>query len=470
MKMLTPTLFPWTHHRCLLAVLVAFLLASPVSQGAVNSVSALVLAVNQGEPGDTIEIAAGTYILEKSLEPKRGMTLRGAGMNETILTASPSWDPGTQGLPDGDVRPDQVDRSAYLINLGENTPDVTISHLTLTGPKLHGAIFGFQPAGLEIHDVRFRDFTWSGVRTFGMENGRIHGNDFINAGGRVQHNGGAIYFTWMKDSEIWNNRIRKTPSTSPHFGIKGRQAKRSRIHHNTILVNFSIELPFENDEEVEIDHNYLEGAISIPKHGGGAIPDKGHTFHIHHNYFTTSYALEWSRNCAKVDHNLFDFDTQEDGGNLISTWTPDSPGPTEFHDNLIKNPGRGVFWTTHVYDNFCFYNNHVITNTTATPRREGLFGFNPDTDFSTIVIKNNIIECNGLERPLMRNEESYQARIRNNTLINVSDTANYANSDTGEKRGPRNPLHFQCGAYGEFTVDDWEIRKNPDAAGKSPQS
>ena len=49
--------------------------------------------------------------------------------------------------------------------------------------------------------------------------------------------------------------------------FKIRQGQRSHIHHNTVEVNFSIEMPFENDEDVEIDHNVLHGTVSIPKFG-----------------------------------------------------------------------------------------------------------------------------------------------------------------------------------------------------------
>lgn len=133
-------------------------------------------------------------------------------------------------------------------------------------------------------------------------------------------------------------------------------------------------------------------------------------------------------------------------------------GPASFHHNLVSNPGRGVIWINEPYNNFDIYNNHIIARTTTTPRREGLFGFNPKCDFKTIHIRNNIIECRGLSRPLLRNDESYEAVIVNNTLINISDTELYKNPETDTIRGMEAPLKFTCGVHGEVTVEGWKTQ------------
>ena len=116
----------------------------------------------------------------------------------------------------------------------------------------------------------------------------------------------------MGGCEIHDNRFVRT-QTGPaeeFYGIKVRQGKRCRVHHNTIEANFSMEFPFENDEDVEIDHNVCHGTISIPKYAGGVVPKSGRTFHIHHNWMKDSYSIEFVRNGVEIDHNLFDFDAQ----------------------------------------------------------------------------------------------------------------------------------------------------------------
>jgi hypothetical protein len=436
----------------------------------VNSTAALVDAVRDGAEGATLEIGAGTFELEAPLEPKAGMTLKGAGMDKTILTHAAGWKPSTKTLPDPEMKTQGLDSRAYLIRLKDKAAGITLSDMTLRGPQLHGAIYGWEPRDAHLHHLRIQDTLWSGIRTFGMKGAKIHDCEFIDAGGRWDRGepglkggitGGAIFAVWIADSEIFDNRFVRTQtgSADEFYGIKGRQGKRCRIHHNTLQANFSIEFPFEGDEDMEIDHNVCHGTISIPKYAGGAVPKSGRTFHIHHNWMRDSYSIEFVRNGVEISHNLFDFDAQKDHGNLISGFgNAAAPGPASFHNNLVSNPGRGILWINEIFNNLEIRNNHILTRTTATPRQDGLFGFNPGCDFKTISIRDNVIECQGQARPLLRCKESYGAAIRNNRLTNVSDTDRYDNPRTDQPAGLEKPLKFECGVHGEFTVDGWQAR------------
>jgi len=451
----------------------AFLsLAAPSFAVSVSTTEELVRAISDGAEGDSIELAAGTYKLTKPLEPKAGMSLKGAGMDETIITHVDAWKPSTKTLPDPEMKTKGMDTYAYLIRLQDKAKDISISNLTLTGPQLHGAIYGWGNKGLHLHHLRVKDVLWSGIRTFSLTHGKIHDCEFIDAGGRWQRGGipgvkggitgGALFCIWMKDTEISHNRFTRTQmeKQDEFYGIKVRQAKRCHVHHNTIEVNFSMEFPFENDEDNEISHNICHGTISLPKHSGGSVPESGRTFHIHHNLFHHSYSIEFVRNGIEISHNLFDFKTDQDGGNLISGFgKAPAKGPALFHNNLVSNPGRGVIWINEPYANLTVRNNHIITRTTSTPRKEGLFGFNQNCDFKTHRIENNLIECQGLARPLVRNPESATATIQNNKLINVSDTSSYKNPKTGEPQGLEAPLKFECGVHGEVTVDGWDVTR-----------
>lgn len=436
----------------------------------VQNTAALVAAVHDGVEGATIEIAAGTFELESPLEPKARMTLKGAGMDKTILTHANGWKPSTKTLPDPEMKTQGMDTRAYLVRLTDKAAGITISNLTLRGPQLHGAIFGWDNQDLHLHHLRIQETLWTGLRTFSMKGAKIHDCEFIDAGGRWERGepgvkggitGGAIFAIWMADCDIHDNRFVRTRmgKAEEFFGIKGRQGKRTRIHHNTIEVNFSIEFPFENDEEMEIDHNVCVGTISIPKHAGGPVPQSGRTFHIHHNYFRDSYALEFVRNGVEIDHNLFDFDVKKDHGNLISAFgNVSAKGPASFHNNLVSNPGRGVIWMNEIFDNLEIRNNHIIARATATPRKEGLFGFNPGCNFKTITIRDNEIECQGQDRPLLRAKESDQAVIENNKLTHISDTDRYENPRKDKPIGLEAPLKFECGVHGEFSVDGWQAK------------
>ncbi len=436
----------------------------------IRTTAELVAAVASAKEGDTIELAAGTFELDGTLELKGGITLKGAGMDKTTLTGAKAWKPSTKSLPDPEMKLEGLDTDAYLIRIKRDTRGVTISHMALHGPQLHGAIFSWFHTDLHLHHLRIKETMWSGIRTFGMKTAKIHDCEFIDAGGRWERGqpgvkggitGGGIFAIWMSESEIFDNRFTRTRMAKEHeyYGIKVRQAKKCRVHHNTIEVNFSMEFPFENDEDNELDHNVCHGTISIPKHAGGPVPESGRTFRIHHNYFKNSYSIEFVRNGVEIDHNLFDFDPKADHGNLISGFgNATAKGPAVFHNNMVSNPGRGVIWINEIYNNLEVRNNHIRTRTTVTPRTEGLFGFNSKSDFKTIIIKDNLIECEGEARPLLRSKESYEAVVENNKLVNVADADKLKNPKADRIIGLEEPLKFQCGVKGEFTVDGWRIR------------
>ncbi len=436
----------------------------------VRTADELVGAVEDGNEGDTIQIGSGVFRLKRPLSPKPGMTLKGAGMDATVITHMATWRPFTKALPTPETTLNGFDKDAYLIRLPDKAVGISISDLALRGPWMHGAIFGSNNRELSVTRVRVQDFLANGIRTFGLKSSRIIDCEFVDAGGRWKRggirgddggiSGGAIFGTWTTDSEIAHNRFTRTQRgrARGHYGIKGRQFKRTRIHHNTIGVNFAIELPFENDEDVEIDHNVCHGAISIPKHAGGPVPASGRTFRIHHNYFTTSHAIEFVRNGVEIDHNLFDFDVREDGGGLVSGFgKAPAKGPAVFHNNLVNNPGRGVIWINEPYVNLTVRNNHIVTRLTVAPRTEGLFGFNRDCDFESFRFTGNVIECRELPRALFRNEESHAAHVEGNRFLNVTDAERFGNQGGAARAGLEEPLKFRCGAHGESTVDGWRF-------------
>ena len=435
-------------------VLITFMLLMPsIFAEPISTVEGLIKAVTEGKAGDTVELAEGTFELKSALVPKKGMIIKGAGVGKTIIKPVASWKPGKKGLPNKD------NPKAYLFTF-DKADGLKISHMSLYAPNLHGAIYGRGSKDIEFHNLHIENCIWSGIRTFVITNLKIHDCTFHNAGGTVKHQGGAMYLHWSKKSEFWNNRITKDKEHPHHFGIKGRGIVDSRVHHNTLLINFSIEFPFENDKNTEIDHNYVTGTISLPKHSGGMkLEENVRSFHVHHNYSNVSYAIELPRNNMEVSHNLFDFKTSDDKGNLLCNFGKAGvSGFLKFHNNLVMNPGRGLFWTHGVHDKIQFYNNHVKANTLT--RKDGFIGIHGKSDFSNTFVKDNIIECIETHpRPLMRNDSSYSATIVNNKFVNVSDSDKYKNEQTGKPQGLLEPLKFKCGVNGEFTVDQWKVFK-----------
>ena len=123
----------------------------------IDTTAELVAAVRNGAEGLTIEIAPGTYELGAPLEPKPGMTLKGAGMDKTIITHVAGWKPSTRTLPDPEMKTQGMDTRAYLVRLQDKAPGITVSDMTLRGPQLHGAIFGWKNHDLHLHHLRIQD-------------------------------------------------------------------------------------------------------------------------------------------------------------------------------------------------------------------------------------------------------------------------------------------------------------------------
>jgi nitrous oxidase accessory protein len=147
-------------HAIRYSVLLLGLAATlPVAQGAitVNTAAGLVEAVRDSPEGATIEIAAGTFELEAPLEPKARMTIKGAGMDKTILTHVAGWKPLTRTLPDPEMTTQGMDTRAYLVRLRDKAAGITLSDRTLHGPQMHGAIFGWENQGRRLHHLRIKE-------------------------------------------------------------------------------------------------------------------------------------------------------------------------------------------------------------------------------------------------------------------------------------------------------------------------
>ncbi|MEO0531881.1 MAG: hypothetical protein AAF266_15100, partial [Planctomycetota bacterium] len=423
----------------LAAWLFALATSTPAYAVTVTTTAELVDAVNNGAAGDTVTIAAGTYELAAPLKPKAGMSILGAGAGQTVITASPSFVPTDATIRDTGVDANRIDTSAYLFSPDFGTDGLTIAGMTMSAPNLHGAYFGDNTDDLVLRDNEFNGFRWSAVRTFRVNNGKIHNNAFIDAGNRTGITtggaGGAIFNTFFAGNEdgmneVYNNRFTKTEGyVGNYFGIKGRQFRDTRIYNNTIDTSFAIELPFENDFGVEVTGNFLDGVVSIPKGGDGTEPQAaggvdrpvGEGVAIQNNYFTRAYSIEGPRKGVLIDDNLFDFAADDDGGNLIANFgsnsTTGTPGPLAFTNNRVSNPGRGIFWTNIVHNHLTFANNHIVADETAPYTLEGgiapgLIGLKPDRVYNFNLDP---------DRPYRINVEGEQIEVDASLAITITD-------------------------------------------------
>ena len=464
--------------RSTLVPVAAIAVSSAWGQVTVTTTAELVAAVDANPPGTTVNVAAGTYSLPSSLKLKSGMSLIGAGAGQTIIQNAAAFAFPAAAWYDADVNFEFSNPTAYLIDLGRDQANLTVRNLTLTGPQVYGGIHYIACNNVTISGVEFINFRWSGIRGFIGDNIFITDNRFIDAGGQTVNldgsfgsTGGSMFISYMGMSLIDNNRFERSGTRADNvFGVKGRELRNTRISNNTIRCDFAIELPFENDYYVDIENNFLDGVLSVPRYAGGLLPPTGanpYTFRIRNNYFTKSYSIEGPHNGMIVERNVFDFPVDSDYGNLFSTFdpgsdTPAAPGPLNFNNNIVINPGRGVFWSDAVWNNLSFTNNHIQANEiTPSQYPEGLFSFRDSspamggqlTNYNTITIASNKVEVFGQARALIRYSSAYAANIFNNELINIADAGAMTNQETGAPRGLLTPLNFNVGVNGEFNVN-----------------
>ncbi|MEM9942178.1 MAG: hypothetical protein AAF939_11375 [Planctomycetota bacterium] len=182
--------------------------APPETVEVINEVE-LIRAVQDAKQGDTIRLAEGIYRLNESLVIKSGVNIVGAGIAKTVIKPNDIWMPSNESLPDPEIKWKGLDRSAWLLRIEDRANHVSISNLTLQGPQLHGAIFGFKNESLHIHDVCVKDFRWCGIRTFFTSQSKIYDREFVDAGGRWKRggipgvdggiSGGAIFVVWKTE-------------------------------------------------------------------------------------------------------------------------------------------------------------------------------------------------------------------------------------------------------------------------------
>jgi hypothetical protein len=419
----------------------------------VRNVKELRSAIEAGKAGTTVALATGVFELPQTLSLKSGMTVCGQGAGKTVVRGISTWRPST------DLLPNKENPKAYLFAI-DGQRNVTIRDMSLQGPSLHGAVYGRKSERMTLAGLEVKDFLWSSVRTFSATKTQVHDNSFIDAGGKYEGTtGGALYDHYPKGCNVWNNRVRSSKANRrPFFGFKGRGGSDCRFHHNDIRRDFAIEYPFDDNIGFEIDRNYIEGTVSIPKYAGGKVLDDNTlSFHIHHNVIRKSYAIEFARNNVRIDRNLFDIKPKDDGGNLISDHGNRlSPGPLWMHDNLIRNVGRGIFWSKGAYNRIQFVNNHV--RATKNTRKGAFFQLPSNTDFETIQIANNIFECTpDSPRPLLSTNIQPFQNIQNNRFVNMLDADRYAKPRSEIASGPKKPLQFTVGVNNEIQVDRWSV-------------
>jgi CSLREA domain-containing protein len=142
-----------------------------------NACAGIAYAISQSDPGDTVQVAAGTYT-EHGITVNKNLTINGHAASDTIVQAAP-----TQGTA--------TDR---VFNISTGT--VTISGLTVSNGSAASGGGIFNSGGLTLNNSVVSGNTSAadggGIRTDGsltLNNCTVAGNHAVNIGGGLFSNG-----------------------------------------------------------------------------------------------------------------------------------------------------------------------------------------------------------------------------------------------------------------------------------------
>ncbi len=420
-----------------------------------------------------IRLGQGVFEETKPIVVKSGIKIIGKGRGKkqfTEVRAATTFPLSEDPCSDKD--------SAGFLFVFNKVAKNKIENLIISSPKdrrIRGGLFFTRSQKITLKNLHVREFRWAGIHIEYSNQVELSESTIENASTeKCRFHNGLIRTKWLKHSEIHHNKIISTVGKG--YGYKGGGHEGVRIHHNHIEVEggFSIESAHENEFGVEIDHNYANKCISIPKGGPGADPKtRGfkYSFWIHDNYLTDSYTIEGPRNHLRFNHNYVHI--KKTNGRVYTHHGGKNHGPIWIHNNIIENVDRAFIWMNRgLAENIFVYNNTVFF-ADAGNRSGNILGAYSGERLNNWVVKNNIFICAWSQpRRFFSDKRGVDKKIvtANNLLINVLGVpdGNFVEKLPELKREGRKPWPF----YQPKSKESWIIEKGVDVglpfSGKVP--
>lgn len=404
----------------------------------------------------TIQLGRGKFIATNSAYPQSGITIvgMGGGANKTQIVASTDW------LVKAPCEQNNSDQYLIVLNQAHN---VTIDNVVLaSSPQpITGAIYASRSNNLKIHDVVVKDFRWAGMYFELLSGLEVYNCNIENASTeKCRFHNGMIRTKWIKHSQLHHNRLVSTIGGG--YGYKGGGHENVRIHHNHFEIQgaFAIESAHENEFGVEIDHNYINRCISIPKGGQTADPNpRGYqySFWIHDNLLTDSYTVEGPRNHLRLSHNYIRI--EKPNGRVYTHHGGINHGPVWIEHNVIENVDRALIWMNcGLAENIYVYHNTVYC-ADAGERTGAVLGAPRSDRLNNWVVHNNIIIAPTIQpRQLFpqKNDVGKKIIATHNVCTNITGIPenNYINVEPGLRlKGDRPWPFYAPAAQDSFVVE-----------------
>jgi hypothetical protein len=375
-----------------------------------------------------ILLGPGTFVAQRTARPPSGVTIVGlTAVDPASGKSTASRIIAAKDWPLADKITDMGPEDEYLIDL-RRVQGVTIRDLTLCGDPerpITGAIHVRDGDRIVLQDLTVRDFRWNGLALQHSQRLLVERCLIENASlDRLHYHGGLIRTRWIKDSQVQHNRIVATRGAG--YGYKGGGHEGVRLHRNWIQVvsEFAIESAHENEYGLEIDQNYLNRCVSVPKGGQGDDPNKRgfeYSVWIHNNLMTDSYAVEGPRNHLRLSRNYIR--CEKTGGRIYTHHGGNNRGPIWIHHNVVENADRAFVWMNEgLAENIHVYNN-TVTFAEAGDRAGSILGAWSGERLNDWIVTNNVfIAPESQPRKLLPAERGVPDKISasNNWLINIT--------------------------------------------------
>ena len=411
--------------------------------------------------GFTIQLSAGTFIENGLIEIPLGVSLLGAGIDQTILKAASSfyYNPTSPGYA--------LDK--FLISLNQSTQvngNQTLKGFTIEGDlkKLHGGIYVRHRNNVTIDAVKVQNTNFTGIWLWDVNDSKLKNSYIINSSwGSAAYCVGALNLGNLNNVEIDNLNVDENRG----YGIKAigpggnNNILNLKIHDSRISVhpfglwnggtapNIAIELWSVNLVGSEIYNNYVDNTISLIN--SNATPSTGiQTIRVHHNTIDlgtrangAGYGVELTIHDAEIDHNYF-----LKGTNGIANWDHAMKNWNIHHNTFYAlqgtYPGEAVRSQKNGLHNVKFYNNTIEFASSKTMNVVGLYGGASDN----VDIKNNLIINNNTGYSYYPNQLIH---LENGATLSVLTVKNNLLSGL--------PLGSVAGTYSTNLTSDPQITK-----------
>ena len=260
------------------------------------------VAISIAQPGDVIYIPAGTYTIRQTLELPSGLTLRGAGMNETVLLCEQIERAVVVPPEAHDIRIEGFSIN-YLGDTEELLHGVYVGSVRRGNNSYRILIDGLRIEGFSVHGVSLRDCHHVLVQNCEMRNA-------TNLGGGGHGYGIALNYPTNHNNWIRNNLI---GPVIRHAILIQYEAHNNLVEHNLAVENTedAYDLHGEDEYANELRFNIARDGLRDGFGVGntGSTHDRsGPNNWIHHNTVENSLAgveIIQGSDVVYIDENTF---------------------------------------------------------------------------------------------------------------------------------------------------------------------